>query len=475
MSWSPDTLVWDLSSLVSPGLESFSPQTFGGQQAPPQQQQQQQFPYPQQSQHQMFGAPQQAGCTKPYLDVAFSDYGLLSPGGESGYSSACSVGQASPMSRNVGGSPAPPRPTSRTTPALDGTMETSYITSASNTLNNYGAVGYEAFDNQNNAYDALNSSFDTTYERGLDTSYGSPAPGYSSPFIEPSCDSPYSLPPPCSYEPPQQPEQQDSQQEKQFRAPPDPRRWTAEDIESWVSWARREFDLSPTLSPALLPSSGYELCSLTRNEIQRKVGNNSGRKLAQHLDILLGYLGSSLPKDELQEFLEPESDRQDDQIEGDPYMILGDLCRKLSAQGSGQIQLWQFLLELLSEPANAAVITWDGTTGEFKILDPDEVARRWGERKSKPNMNYDKLSRALRYYYDRNLMTKVHGKRYAYKFDFRALEQLQQAQQSDPQSRPTPDMGSITALFSSASVSTPPHYWPSSSNPGTPSPGPAWM
>lgn len=42
---------------------------------------------------------------------------------------------------------------------------------------------------------------------------------------------------------------------------------------------------------------------------------------------------------------------------------------------------------------------------------------------SKPNMNYDKLSRALRYYYDKNIMTKVHGKRYAYKFDFHGLTQ----------------------------------------------------
>jgi friend leukemia integration 1 transcription factor len=64
--------------------------------------------------------------------------------------------------------------------------------------------------------------------------------------------------------------------------------------------------------------------------------------------------------------------------------------------GSGQIQLWQFLLELLSDSANAGFITWEGTNGEFKLSDPDEVARRWGERKSKPNMNYDKLSRALR-------------------------------------------------------------------------------
>nr|XP_009943616.1 PREDICTED: protein FEV [Opisthocomus hoazin] len=91
--------------------------------------------------------------------------------------------------------------------------------------------------------------------------------------------------------------------------------------------------------------------------------------------------------------------------------------------GSGQIQLWQFLLELLSDRANLNCIAWEGTNGEFKLIDPDEVARRWGERKSKPNMNYDKLSRALRYYYDKNIMTKVHGKRYAYKFDFHGLAQ----------------------------------------------------
>lgn len=37
-------------------------------------------------------------------------------------------------------------------------------------------------------------------------------------------------------------------------------------------------------------------------------------------------------------------------------------------------------------------------------------------------MNYDKMSRALRYYYDKNIMCKVHGKRYAYKFDFQGFE-----------------------------------------------------
>ncbi|XP_050051236.1 uncharacterized protein [Dermacentor andersoni] len=110
----------------------------------------------------------------------------------------------------------------------------------------------------------------------------------------------------------------------------------------------------------------------------------------------------------------------------DPYQVFGPTSSRLASSGSGQIQLWQFLLELLSDSSNASCITWEGTNGEFKLTDPDEVARRWGERKSKPNMNYDKLSRALRYYYDKNIMTKVHGKRYAYRFDFQGLAQATQ-------------------------------------------------
>lgn len=45
----------------------------------------------------------------------------------------------------------------------------------------------------------------------------------------------------------------------------------------------------------------------------------------------------------------------------------------------------------------------------------------WGIRKRKPSMNYDKLSRAIRYYYDKNIMHKVHGKRYVYKFNFNTI------------------------------------------------------
>lgn len=116
-----------------------------------------------------------------------------------------------------------------------------------------------------------------------------------------------------------------------------------------------------------------------------------------------------------------------------PSPIAASLPPPSNPAGSGQIQLWQFLLELLADPNNGSCIAWEGNNGEFKLVDPDEVARRWGERKNKPNMNYDKLSRALRYYYDKNIMTKIHGKRYAYKFDFQGLAQLNQPITSDAQ------------------------------------------
>ncbi|KAB0377116.1 hypothetical protein FD755_011560 [Muntiacus reevesi] len=58
-----------------------------------------------------------------------------------------------------------------------------------------------------------------------------------------------------------------------------------------------------------------------------------------------------------------------------------------------------------------------GYTGRMPgFLPPAGVARRWGKRKNKPKMNYEKLSRGLRYYYDKNIIHKTAGKRYVYRF-----------------------------------------------------------
>uniref|UniRef100_A0A8D2J2Z3 ETS variant transcription factor 4 n=1 Tax=Varanus komodoensis TaxID=61221 RepID=A0A8D2J2Z3_VARKO len=85
-------------------------------------------------------------------------------------------------------------------------------------------------------------------------------------------------------------------------------------------------------------------------------------------------------------------------------------------QRRGSLQLWQFLVALLDDPSNAHFIAWTGRGMEFKLIEPEEVARLWGIQKNRPAMNYDKLSRSLRYYYEKGIMQKVAGERYVYKF-----------------------------------------------------------
>ncbi|KAL9959582.1 hypothetical protein ACROYT_G032916 [Oculina patagonica] len=81
------------------------------------------------------------------------------------------------------------------------------------------------------------------------------------------------------------------------------------------------------------------------------------------------------------------------------------------------IHLWEFLLNLLLDEKSDHMICWTNRdAGEFKLKNQEEVARRWGNLKHRPGMNYDKLSRALRYYYQKGIIKKVNGQRLVYKF-----------------------------------------------------------
>ncbi|XP_062842149.1 fli-1 proto-oncogene, ETS transcription factor-related sequence isoform X2 [Trichomycterus rosablanca] len=256
------------------------------------------------------------------------------------------------------------------------------------------------------------------------------------------------------YHPSTYPEQrsspQNSTEEKRVIVPADPEVWTQDHVRQWVEWAIKEYSLGDVDVSLFLSLDGKTLCKMTKDDMMRLTS-------AYNTDILLSHLTylrqssptfsypttptNTQPQPRLQVKAEnsfEEISRRNSWTSGALSVPKGSPVEQQHnpgritepsprlAQGSGQIQLWQFLLELLSDSANSGIITWEGTNGEFKMTDPDEVAKRWGERKSKPNMNYDKLSRALRYYYDKNIMTKVHGKRYAYKFDFQGISQAHQ-------------------------------------------------
>ncbi|XP_013778584.1 retroviral integration site protein Fli-1 homolog [Limulus polyphemus] len=284
----------------------------------------------------------------------------------------------------------------------------------------------------------------------------------------------------------------DPSSDKRVVVPADPLLWSPEHVKQWVEWAVKEYTLHD-LDVSRFNVVGRDLCQLTREDFSRLTNPYNGEILYAHLNFLRQTSDASLlpesrdksssggpsttpplcsgvtskpyqlntdhhplrltktepsykgawpsptptqpqgyPHNALPGMTKPTLEAHPHlRNMQDPYQVFGPTSSRLASSGSGQIQLWQFLLELLSDSSNANCITWEGTNGEFKLTDPDEVARRWGERKSKPNMNYDKLSRALRYYYDKNIMTKVHGKRYAYKFDFQGLAQATQPTAAD--------------------------------------------
>ncbi|KAM6946426.1 Friend leukemia integration 1 transcription factor isoform 1-T1 [Aplochiton taeniatus] len=248
--------------------------------------------------------------------------------------------------------------------------------------------------------------------------------------------------------------------ERRVIVPADPSLWSQDHVRQWLEWAIKEYGLLEMDTAMFQSTDGKELCKMNKEDFLRLTTMYNAEVLLSHLNYLressssLSYNAPS-HTDQSPRLASKEDPSYDSvrrtgwsnmhsgkgspvvtqnvsksteqaRPQPDPYQILGPTSSRLANPGSGQIQLWQFLLELLSDSANAGCITWEGTNGEFKMTDPDEVARRWGERKSKPNMNYDKLSRALRYYYDKNIMTKVHGKRYAYKFDFHGIAQALQ-------------------------------------------------
>ena len=225
-------------------------------------------------------------------------------------------------------------------------------------------------------------------------------------------------------------------EQERLHIPNDPEKWDRSQVKHWAEWAQKEFPQA-----AFDPRSndwdmeGTQLVSLTHEEFKDKVFGDPGDLLWTHLELLRKCKlvavtqkpgagasqstagGGNLPRG-------AQGQNQQAMFQGGLGQpgVTGQPARKTAPKAkvrlgqakltvltesstpnggnrsgnNGQVQLWQFLLELLTDKEHRNVIHWIGDVGEFKLENPEMVAQLWGTRKNKPNMNYEKLSRALR-------------------------------------------------------------------------------
>ncbi|XP_048781229.1 ETS homologous factor-like isoform X2 [Ostrea edulis] len=90
------------------------------------------------------------------------------------------------------------------------------------------------------------------------------------------------------------------------------------------------------------------------------------------------------------------------------------MCRK-GKRGAKNVLLWKFILEQLRSGTES--VRWVNLkTGTFRFVDTTDISRKWGEKKRKSDMNFEKLSRGIRHYYKSGFMSREDGTRLVYRF-----------------------------------------------------------
>ncbi|NWH44875.1 GABPA protein, partial [Fregata magnificens] len=219
-------------------------------------------------------------------------------------------------------------------------------------------------------------------------------------------------------------------EQERLGIPYDPVQWSTDQVLHWVVWVMKEFSMTDIdLNTLSIP--GRELCSLSQEDFFQRVPR--GEILWSHLELLRKCMGdfsvthftyspSPLPSPHpalslkikpivstvqiIPASVQPatpttikviNSSAKAAKVQRAPRISGEDRSSPGNRTGNnGQIQLWQFLLELLTDKDARDCISWVGDEGEFKLNQPELVAQKWGQRKNKPTMNYEKLSRALR-------------------------------------------------------------------------------
>ncbi|ROL23525.1 Transcription factor ETV6 [Anabarilius grahami] len=157
-----------------------------------------------------------------------------------------------------------------------------------------------------------------------------------------------------------------------------PSLWDKEDVNLWLRWAQREYSLRRA-DHQRFEMNGKALCLLTKEDFRLRC---------------------------------PSSD-----------------CKLL----------WDYVYHLLSDSRYEAFIRWEDSDAMiFRVVDPNGLARLWGNHKNRANMTYEKMSRALRHYYKLNIIKKETGQRLLFRF-LKTPEEIMQGRSERAEPLESPD------------------------------------
>lgn len=70
--------------------------------------------------------------------------------------------------------------------------------------------------------------------------------------------------------------------------PDNPKKWSEDDIATWIKWTTKKFKLAPSIDSAKFPRTAEELANFTKAEFYIACGSfDGGEKVAQHYKYLM--------------------------------------------------------------------------------------------------------------------------------------------------------------------------------------------